>query len=46
MVRASAQAPQGKPQKLDAEYRGDGTYIVGKKVGPIRERWPDWLYSA
>ena len=35
-----------KNQKLDAEYRGDGTYIVGKKAGPIRERWPDWLYSA
>lgn len=35
-----------KKQQLDTEYRGDGTYIVGKKAGPIRERWPDWLYSA
>ncbi len=35
-----------RKQNLDTEYRGEGTYIVGKKAGPIRERWPDWLYSA
>lgn len=30
---------------LDAELRGDGIYAVGCKKGPIRERWPAWLYS-
>jgi glycosyltransferase involved in cell wall biosynthesis/SAM-dependent methyltransferase len=27
------------------EHRGDGIYIVGRKTGPIRERYPTWLYS-
>jgi SAM-dependent methyltransferase len=27
------------------DLRGDGTYVLGKKVGPVRERWPGWLYS-
>ena len=31
--------------QLQTYWRGDGIYAVGRKTGPIRERWPDWLYS-
>jgi SAM-dependent methyltransferase len=34
-----------KQYRLDTELRGDGIYAVGRKVGPIRERYPQWLYS-
>ncbi len=30
---------------LSTELRGDGIYGVGRKVRPVRERYPDWLYS-
>src|SRR5262249_42619664 len=30
---------------LVKEHRGDGIYIVGQKTGPVRERYPGWLYS-
>jgi glycosyltransferase involved in cell wall biosynthesis/SAM-dependent methyltransferase len=30
---------------LSREHRGDGTYCVGRKTGPIRDRYPGWLYS-
>ena len=30
---------------LTREHRGDGIYAVGRKVGPVRERYPAWLYS-
>jgi glycosyltransferase involved in cell wall biosynthesis/SAM-dependent methyltransferase len=30
---------------LSAEHRGDGIYAVGRKIGPVRERYPGWLYS-
>lgn len=30
---------------LDTEPRGDGIYAVAKKIGPVRERYPGWLYS-
>lgn len=30
---------------LTKEHRGDGIYIVGRKTGPVRERYPAWLYS-
>ena len=30
---------------LPMELRGDGIYAVGRKVGPIRERYPAWLYN-
>jgi hypothetical protein len=26
------------------ELRGDGIYAVGVKEGPVRERYPKWLY--
>jgi hypothetical protein len=30
---------------LTREHRGDGIYAVGRKTGPVRERYPAWLYS-
>lgn len=27
------------------DLRGDGIYAVGRKSGPLRSRWPAWLYS-
>ncbi len=30
---------------LSSELRGDGIYAVGRKAGPVRDRWPGWLYS-
>jgi glycosyltransferase involved in cell wall biosynthesis/SAM-dependent methyltransferase len=30
---------------LSKDYRGDGIYVVGKKVGPAKDRYPAWLYS-
>lgn len=30
---------------LPQDLRGDGIYIVGRKRGPIRERYPSWLYN-
>lgn len=31
--------------KLSHNLRGDGIYAVGRKAGPIKNRWPSWLYS-
>jgi glycosyltransferase involved in cell wall biosynthesis/SAM-dependent methyltransferase len=25
--------------------RGEGIYALGRKIGPVRERWPAWLYA-
>ena len=33
-----------KQYKLSADLRGDGIYAVGRKKGPIRDRYPGWLY--
>ena len=30
---------------LDKDLRGDGIYAVGRKKGPVRDRYPAWLYS-
>lgn len=30
---------------LPVDLRGDGIYAVGRKTGPVRERYPGWLYS-
>jgi glycosyltransferase involved in cell wall biosynthesis/SAM-dependent methyltransferase len=30
---------------LPKDHRGDGIYAVGRKTGPVRERYPQWLYS-
>jgi glycosyltransferase involved in cell wall biosynthesis/SAM-dependent methyltransferase len=31
--------------RLGHNLRGDGIYAVGRKSGPVRNRWPDWLYA-
>jgi SAM-dependent methyltransferase len=31
---------------LPTDLRGDGIYAVGRKRGPVKERYPRWLYSA
>jgi glycosyltransferase involved in cell wall biosynthesis/SAM-dependent methyltransferase len=31
--------------RLHPTLRGDGIYCLGKKAGPVRERWPAWLYA-
>jgi SAM-dependent methyltransferase len=31
--------------QLPTDLRDDGIYAVGKKTGPVRERYPGWLYS-
>ena len=31
--------------RLETTLRGDGIYAVGRKTGPVRDRYPDWLYS-
>ena len=31
--------------RLDSEMRGDGIYAVGRKTGPVKERYPGWLYA-
>ncbi len=31
--------------KLSTELRGDGIYAVGRKRGPVRDRFPAWLYQ-
>jgi len=30
---------------LETDLRGDGIYAVGRKKGPMLERYPAWLYS-
>ncbi|MFN0169887.1 MAG: glycosyltransferase [Bryobacteraceae bacterium] len=30
---------------LPTHLRGDGIYAVGRKRGPVRHRYPSWLYS-
>jgi glycosyltransferase involved in cell wall biosynthesis/SAM-dependent methyltransferase len=31
--------------RLETDLRGDGIYAVGRKTGPVRDRYPEWLYS-
>jgi glycosyltransferase involved in cell wall biosynthesis/SAM-dependent methyltransferase len=31
--------------KLPSDLRGDGIYAVGRKTGPLRNRYPNWLYA-
>lgn len=30
---------------LTQQHRGEGIYVVGRKTGPVKQRYPDWLYS-
>jgi SAM-dependent methyltransferase len=34
-----------KDQNLGTELRGDTIHIVGKKTGPVVDRFPNWLYD-
>ena len=31
--------------KVSEDLRGDGIYVVGRKKGAVRERYPAWLYQ-
>jgi glycosyltransferase involved in cell wall biosynthesis/SAM-dependent methyltransferase len=31
--------------RLHDTLRGDGIYALGRKTGPVNERWPAWLYA-
>jgi glycosyltransferase involved in cell wall biosynthesis len=31
---------------LSTDLRGDGIYSVGRKTGPVKQRYPSWLYSG
>lgn len=31
--------------RVPRHLRGDGIYALGRKTGPVKERWPAWLYS-
>ena len=31
--------------EMPEDLRGDGIYAVGRKSGPVRERYPAWLYQ-
>lgn len=31
--------------KVPEDLRGDGIYAVGRKKGPVRQRYPAWLYQ-
>ncbi len=32
--------------QVPTELRDDGIFAVGRKTGPVRNRYPDWLYSG
>lgn len=34
-----------KLYRLSPEHRGDGIYAVGRKTGPVIDRFPSWLYA-
>jgi hypothetical protein len=31
--------------KLDQELRGDDIFTVARKAGPVKDRYPAWLYT-
>ena len=31
---------------LSTDLRGDGIYAVGRKSGPVKVRYPAWLYAG
>jgi SAM-dependent methyltransferase len=31
--------------RLETNLRGDGIFALGRKTGPVRQRYPEWLYS-
>jgi SAM-dependent methyltransferase len=34
-----------KRYNLSHDLRGDGIYAVARQAGPVKNRWPAWLYS-
>jgi hypothetical protein len=34
-----------KRYQVHETLRGDGIYALGRKTGPVKERWPAWLYQ-
>jgi SAM-dependent methyltransferase len=30
---------------LMRDLRGDGIYVLARKIGGVRNRWPEWLYQ-
>ena len=34
-----------KRYQLETNLRGDGIYALGRKTGPVKQRYPEWLYS-
>jgi glycosyltransferase involved in cell wall biosynthesis len=30
---------------LETKLRGDGIYALGRKTGPVKQRYPEWLYA-
>ncbi|MBV9746832.1 MAG: methyltransferase domain-containing protein, partial [Acidobacteriia bacterium] len=34
-----------KHYKLETELRGDDIFALGRKTGPVKERYPAWLYQ-
>jgi glycosyltransferase involved in cell wall biosynthesis/SAM-dependent methyltransferase len=34
-----------KHYKLETELRGDDIFVLGRKLGPVKERYPEWLYQ-
>ncbi len=32
--------------QVSTDLRDDGIFAVGRKTGPVRSRYPDWLYSG
>ncbi len=31
--------------RVHRTLRGDGIYALGRKTGPLKQRWPEWLYA-
>jgi glycosyltransferase involved in cell wall biosynthesis/SAM-dependent methyltransferase len=31
--------------RVHETLRGDGIYALGRKTGPVKQRWPGWLYA-
>jgi glycosyltransferase involved in cell wall biosynthesis/SAM-dependent methyltransferase len=31
--------------RVHRTLRGDGIYALGRKIGPVKQRWPAWLYA-
>jgi SAM-dependent methyltransferase len=31
--------------RVHKTLRGDGIYALARKIGPLKQRWPEWLYS-